>query len=52
MVKFYAQVVSGYRVTIDEGIRKVLGIEVGDWLEVEIRPVDIPKKKEEAEGNV
>jgi len=46
MAKFYAQVISAYRITIDNGVRKVLGIKVGDWLEIEVKPVEIPKETE------
>lgn len=48
MAKFYAQVISAHRITIDDGVRKVLGIKVGDWLEVEVKQVDIPKEREAA----
>lgn len=39
MAKFYAQVVNGYRITIDRDTRKVLGIRIGDMLEVEVKKV-------------
>jgi bifunctional DNA-binding transcriptional regulator/antitoxin component of YhaV-PrlF toxin-antitoxin module len=45
MAKFMAKVIGGYRITIDEDVRKVLGIEIGDRVEVDIK---VAQKAEKA----